>query len=306
MKLTESQLRKTIKESIRKALKEESDFPSMLKAIMQACNVDETEAREYLDNAAREIHSWMDQGVNPSRQTGYGGNYYEEEMQGLGLDSDYLMDFAQYCLSTYKPQEKDESTPMSEEETISVLEENENELLSPFRLYVDRQMSVIQLYYSAINKADNALQQDLARKYKQIEKELPEWCPVIVNKPRIENNPNGTQDLIIDIEYDENSAENFGEALYETKKDITMKLTESKLRKIIKESVNDVLKSGSTYDDLKQAEEILTNITKSRFIPFTSPAPSSTEEKLKDSIMSALNRVSYAIYLCEQLGYDKY
>ena len=207
-KLSKSRLRKIIKESLNKVLKENASI-SIIQAIMQSCNVGETEAQEYLDNAAREIHSWMDQGVDPSRQTGYGGNYYEEQMEGLGLDDDYLMDFAQYCLTTYKPQEKDENTPMSEEETISVLEEHEDDLLSPFRLYVDRQTSVIQLYYSAINKADKALQYDIIKKYKQIKKELPEWCPVIVNEPRIEENPNGTQDFIVNIEYDENEAQNF-------------------------------------------------------------------------------------------------
>lgn len=86
-----------------------------------------------------------------------------------------------------------------------------------------------------------------------------------------------------------------------------IKLTESDLHKIVKEAIAKQLREeeemSSTLQDLNQAYEILKGVRESGFIPFASPSPSSTEEKVKNSIMNALNDISYAIHLCEKLGY---
>jgi hypothetical protein len=88
----------------------------------------------------------------------------------------------------------------------------------------------------------------------------------------------------------------------ENKKQI-IKITESDLYKIIKESVKNIL-NESSYDELERANKILDNITKSSFIPFSSPAPSSTEQEIKNAIIEAMRLIDKARYLCSKLGYN--
>ena len=85
-----------------------------------------------------------------------------------------------------------------------------------------------------------------------------------------------------------------------------IRLTEGDLRSIVKESVRRVLKEGqmgTTVDNLQQAHALLSDIMNSGFIPFTSPAPSSTEKELKEAIIEAARMIDKASYLCGQLGY---
>ena len=87
-----------------------------------------------------------------------------------------------------------------------------------------------------------------------------------------------------------------------------VKLTEQDLHKIIKESVNKMLKEGklgSACQNLEQCHELLTDIMESSFIPFSSPAPSSSEQELKNTIIEADRMVQKAMYLCGQLGYNR-
>ena len=78
----------------------------LVKAVMNSCSTDEKTAKEYIESGVRSIHEWMDKGVDPSSQTGYGGNYFEEELDNLGLDMDYELDFAELCVYNYQPKEK--------------------------------------------------------------------------------------------------------------------------------------------------------------------------------------------------------
>ena len=86
----------------------------------------------------------------------------------------------------------------------------------------------------------------------------------------------------------------------------TIRLTEDKLHKIIKESVARTLNEGiwgSATDNLEQARELLQDIMNSGFIPFASPSPSSTENEVKKAIIEAARLIDKASYLCGKLGY---
>ena len=74
----------------------------------------------------------------------------------------------------------------------------------------------------------------------------------------------------------------------------TIRLDEKKLNRIVKEAIEGVSKL-STIDELIQIENRLSDITTSGFIPFSSPAPSSTEMRIKKSILTALSCVRDAI-----------
>lgn len=78
----------------------------LVKAVMNSCSTDENTAREYIENSVKSIHEWMDKGVDPSSQTGYGGNYFKEELDNLGLDSDYELAFAELCMYNYPKKER--------------------------------------------------------------------------------------------------------------------------------------------------------------------------------------------------------
>lgn len=87
-----------------------------------------------------------------------------------------------------------------------------------------------------------------------------------------------------------------------------IRLTESDLHNIIRESVKRTLKEGrmgSACENLEQAQQLLSDITNSTFIPFASPSPSSTELELKNTIIDAVNLIEKALYLCGQLGYNR-
>lgn len=88
-----------------------------------------------------------------------------------------------------------------------------------------------------------------------------------------------------------------------------IRLTESDLHKrIVKESVNGVInemKKGTTYEELGKVHTILSDIMNSRFIPFSSPSPSSTEKSIADAIIEAARNIDKAMYLCGKCGYNQ-
>lgn len=80
-----------------------------------------------------------------------------------------------------------------------------------------------------------------------------------------------------------------------------IRLTESDLHKIIKESVKRALNEGSdTVSELQQAYDILKKVTESGYIPFASPFPSGTELEIQRSIVEAMRLISKACYLDTQ------
>lgn len=78
-----------------------------------------------------------------------------------------------------------------------------------------------------------------------------------------------------------------------------VRLTESQLHRVIKESVkNMLLKEGiGTVSEIREAQNILRKITKSGYIPFASPSPSSTENEIKMAILEAMRLLDKACYL---------
>ena len=82
-----------------------------------------------------------------------------------------------------------------------------------------------------------------------------------------------------------------------------IRLTESDLHRIVKESVNNILTEGNgrVIDELEEAYSILKGITKSGFIPFTSSSPSSTENELKMAIVEAMRMIDKSKHLYTQL-----
>ena len=84
----------------------------------------------------------------------------------------------------------------------------------------------------------------------------------------------------------------------------TIKINESALNRIISEATRKVVKESVSTDvcgNLEQAKSLLKEITISGFIPFSSPSPSSTEEKLKGSITNAISEIEYSLYLYDKL-----
>lgn len=59
----------------------------------------------------------------------------------------------------------------------------------------------------------------------------------------------------------------------------------------------------SVTEQLDQIREIIADIADSGFIPFSSPAPSSTEKEVKDLILMADKYIEKAIEKCQSLGY---
>ena len=82
-----------------------------------------------------------------------------------------------------------------------------------------------------------------------------------------------------------------------------IRLTESDLHRIVRESVNNILTEGNgrVIDELEEAYSILKGITESGFIPFASPSPSSTENELKMAIVEAMRMIDKSKYLYTQL-----
>lgn len=78
----------------------------LIKAVMRSCGIEHDRAADEIKYAVEAIHEWMDKGVDPARQTGYGSSYYMEQLEGLGLDADWELDFAELCNYTYQPKEK--------------------------------------------------------------------------------------------------------------------------------------------------------------------------------------------------------
>lgn len=84
-----------------------------------------------------------------------------------------------------------------------------------------------------------------------------------------------------------------------------IRLTESDLHKIVKESVNRVLKEGRTRVELSQIINQLEELTQSGYIPFSSPSPSSTEMIVKKNILQAIDCLRKAAVADDEL-YGEY
>lgn len=83
-------------------------------------------------------------------------------------------------------------------------------------------------------------------------------------------------------------------------------ISEQELKNIIKDKIVETLmnrKNNTAYDMLSNAYENILKISKSNFIPFASPSPSSTEVKVKKHILSALEHLYWALNFSEDLGY---
>lgn len=77
----------------------------------------------------------------------------------------------------------------------------------------------------------------------------------------------------------------------------TVKLTvgNDEMDKMVKEAFERASASNNAVNQLQQAYELVTAVTKSGFIPFTSPAPSTTEQEVKNAILNAQNYLMMAI-----------
>lgn len=83
-----------------------------------------------------------------------------------------------------------------------------------------------------------------------------------------------------------------------------IKLTESQLNRVVKESMKAILKEESINDDLSSIIQQLKQLTQSGWIPFASPAPSSTELRLKTEVLRAIECLEHAEILNKSLyGY---
>lgn len=83
-----------------------------------------------------------------------------------------------------------------------------------------------------------------------------------------------------------------------------IKLTESQINRIAKESIKAILKEERVADDLSSIVQQLKQLTQSGWIPFASPHPSSTELKLKTEVLRAIECLEHAEILNKSL-YDR-
>lgn len=83
-----------------------------------------------------------------------------------------------------------------------------------------------------------------------------------------------------------------------------IKLTESQINRMVKESMRAILKEESINDDLSSIIQQLKQLTQSGWIPFASPFPSSTELKLKTEVLRAIECLENAEILNKSL-YDR-
>lgn len=84
----------------------------------------------------------------------------------------------------------------------------------------------------------------------------------------------------------------------------TIRLTESQINRIAKESIKAILKEERVADDLSSIIQQLKQLTQSGWIPFASPKPSSTELKLKTEVLRAIESLENAEILNKSL-YDR-
>lgn len=85
-----------------------------------------------------------------------------------------------------------------------------------------------------------------------------------------------------------------------------IRLTENDLNNIIKECVKKTLnESFGSVGEIQKAYDMLNNVTKSGFIPFASPAPSSTEKEIKNAVIEAMRLLDKALYLSTKMGYNE-
>ena len=84
-----------------------------------------------------------------------------------------------------------------------------------------------------------------------------------------------------------------------------IRINEKQLSRIVGESVRRLLESqGGGYEEIKQAYDLLGSVVNgSTFIPFASPAPSSTEDVVRDSVVAAYENLGNALEACMSLGY---
>ena len=83
-----------------------------------------------------------------------------------------------------------------------------------------------------------------------------------------------------------------------------IKLTESQINRMVKESMKAILKEESINYNLSSIIQQLKQLTQSGWIPFASPSPSSTELKLKTEVLRAIECLVHAEILNKSL-YDR-
>ena len=82
-------------------------------------------------------------------------------------------------------------------------------------------------------------------------------------------------------------------------------ISEERLKQIVKETIDSFSKTNSVAKQLDEIVKMLFDITKSGFIPFSSPSPSSSEEEVAELIKRAMSDLEEAADICEDL-YGKY
>lgn len=83
-----------------------------------------------------------------------------------------------------------------------------------------------------------------------------------------------------------------------------IRLTESQINRIAKESIKTILKEERAVDELSSILQQLKQLTQSGWIPFASPHPSSTESRIKVEILRAIECLENAEILNKSL-YDR-
>lgn len=86
----------------------------------------------------------------------------------------------------------------------------------------------------------------------------------------------------------------------------TIRLTESRLKQIVAESVKNILNEGiegGLHEDLSEIIRNLKLIANSAYIPFTSPSPSSTESVVKNNVNKAIELLTFADHAAQQLSH---
>ena len=80
-----------------------------------------------------------------------------------------------------------------------------------------------------------------------------------------------------------------------------IRLTESQINRIAKESIKTILKEERAVDELSSILQQLKQPTQSGWIPFTSSHPSPTELRIKVEILRAIECLENAVNVAEEL-----
>ena len=76
---------------------------------------------------------------------------------------------------------------------------------------------------------------------------------------------------------------------------VRLTIDKDEVKHMIKEAYGRAVENNSVVAKLQQALDLVNEVTKSGYIPFTSPAPSSTEQDVKNAILNAQNYLMMAL-----------